>query len=149
MRAFLIVILFALSSPLSAQVRIAPPPATPQTFVAQIDPGAPGGDFVWVSLRGRDQHGNIRVANDLLIYDRTSGGAWLVRNFGPAYGITSPTSPIVLSESGCGVALRPGLASLIASDIDGDGRDDIIGYDRASGQVVRYFQRGLADGCQP
>jgi hypothetical protein len=150
MRTFLLSLLLLTVSlcQAHAQNRLAPPPATPQTFVAQVEQGA-AGDFLWVSLRGRNQHGQVRAAEDLLIYDRSSGGAWLVRNFGPVYGVLAPTTVVPLLESGCGLTLRPGLHTLIASDIDGDGRDDLVGYDRTTGAVVRYYQRGLNDGCQP
>ena len=134
--------------PGAAQVRYAPPLATPQTFIAQVDQGARA-DVVWLSLRGRTQHGGTKPAEDLLIYDRVTGGAWLVRNYGPVYGGTLPTVPVVLAEASCAIPLRAGLTSLIASDIDGDGRDDLVGYDAATGVVVRYYQRGLPDGCQP
>lgn len=143
----LILVLIAMASS-HAQSRLAPAQATPQTFVEQAEPGA-AGPFLWVSLRGRDQHGNAKAAHDVGIYDPRTGGFWLVRNRGAVYGYSSPYYAYTLLEQGCGFQLRAGLGSLIASDVDGDGRDDLIGHDRNTGVVVRYYQRGQFDGCQP
>lgn len=140
MRTLLVLIaLIVTALPAVAQTRPAPALSTPNTFVEQVDQGAPG-DFAWVSLRDADG------ADDLVIYDRSTGAVWLVRNYGPIYGTSFPAS-FPIGENACGLTLRPGLTTLIATDIDADGRDDLIGHNKHTGLVVRYFARGLAHGC--
>lgn len=145
MKNIILTLMLTLTAVPAFAQRAVPPLSTPQTFVEDVDAGAPG-DLIWVSLRDTN-----KTANDLVIYDKTTGAAYVVINYGPLYGFAgfAPGVYVPVLEVGCGLMLRPGLSVLLAHDADGDGREDLIGHDKVTGAVVRYFRRGDTYGCQP
>jgi hypothetical protein len=80
-----------------------------------------------------------RTSADVLVYDASSGFAWLVH--------TTPKSQIPLMPAGAifevveEIRMRPGIV-WSAGDLDADGRDDLIGHDKRNGDVIRMFRRG-------
>jgi hypothetical protein len=143
MRTLLASVLFlSLSASAFGQsARVIPGPSA-EPFVSQTDAGA-AGDFQIVALAtlktfcnpyGGGSATAPKGVPDLLFYDRASGSALLVEPDATAWlGYVVETFRFV--------ALRPGM-TWTAADLDGDGRDDLIGHHAASGDVVRVFRRG-------
>lgn len=137
----LVVGLLAVAGPAVAQVRVTPPLASAGPFSAPVVEQGALGEILVVAL----EKGEPR--QDALFYDRTSGAALLVINYGvvpPAQGHYAPTSATPQGETYCFVWLAPGL-DLSAVRQDDDARADLVGYQRATGKVFRYYRRG--EGC--
>lgn len=85
-----------------------------------------------------------KAPSDVLVYDAQTGATILVRTRVPrAYGSYIPMFECVEQTY-----LRPNMF-WATGDLDGDGRGDLIGHDKTTGEVYRLFQRGATTGCQP
>jgi hypothetical protein len=131
-----VIMLLALAASAQAQVRPTPALNAPGPFSAPVvEQGALGNLQV------------VALDRDALFYDADSGTALLVVNRGiyggqTNYAVSSRTPQL---ETACFVTLAPGLV-LTAIQQDDDGRADVLGYQRATGLVYRYYRRGVA--CQ-
>lgn len=84
----------------------------------------------------------IETTADVLIVDVPSGTGWLVHT--TPVGTVPLLPALTISEQVEVIYLRPGVR-WESADLDGDGRDDLIGYLRhPSGyaEVIRNFRRG-------
>lgn len=128
--------------PAAAQLRTTPPVADEGPFSAPVvEQGAIGDIQVLALEKGEPRH-------DLLFYDRTSGAALLVINYGivpPAQQDYAATSPTPQAETWRFVWLPPAL-ELTAAKQDDDRCADLVGYQRATGKVFRFYRRG--EGCR-
>ncbi len=139
----------------SAQVQRNTPGTHPgQQFVEVADPGAPG-DFAIFALNVTpprcgpvNPYAEAKPAPlvakgtpDILIYDKATGNSLFV--------ITSPFPGLgYITESFKFVTLHEGTDWTVA-DLDGDGNDDLIGYAKATGEVVRAYRKDASAGrCQ-
>lgn len=120
--------------------RWTPPMAEGGPFSAPVvEPGAVG-DISVVRLATE------RDTDDLVFYDRASGYALLVANLGIYKpGQSAPTAPLLQIDALCVLQFAAGL-ELTAVKQDDDERDDLVGYQKATGDVYRYYRRG--EGCQ-
>lgn len=134
----ILVCALALPVVVSAQGRWTPPAESDGPFSAPvIEAGAPG-DITVLALPTGGR------GDDLLFYDGASGWALLVINYG-MYGTAPVGSAGFQLEAWCFVRLAPGL-TLAAARLDGDTRHDVVGHQRATGDVFRYYRRG--EGCR-
>jgi hypothetical protein len=121
------------------------PTAADRPFVEVAEPGA-SGSFQVIALKAVTIVGNDPVQpDDVLIYDRATGWALIVRNVDTPSGewlaLAAPFRECFQS-----VQLRPGM-TWAAIDLDRDRRTDLIGHDPATGEIVRLYQRGTPYAC--
>lgn len=127
--------------------RMIAPSATPGPFAPAIVEQGPAGDIQLLSLRGFTYGLTVREhSDDIVIYNRATGQAWHVYNQGILYGSWSygPYAPLPQFECVVAFQMAPGL-KLVASRVDDDRADDIVGVN-AAGQIFRYIRRG-APAC--
>lgn len=147
---FALPLMLVLSTSTFAQdTRTAPAKNDPRPFVEQADPGA-FGNFQIIRLKGLRMQvnpyatpgpkGNCfaeeKTVNDFAIYDPSTGSLLLAT----ADLATLGMMPTIATDYQL-VQIRPNLV-LTAIELDGDGRDDMIGHDRLTGEVVRFYRRG-------
>jgi hypothetical protein len=77
---------------------------------------------------------------DVLIYDGSTGHTLFVETQRFGTGV-SPFPATSILESAQWIMLREGMF-WDKGDLDGDGRDDLIGHDKRTGEIVRVFRRG-------
>jgi len=146
-------LLLALASTATAQTpRITPPTTGPQQDIAVvIEPGARG-DFQIVALHVTPPYctpfnpyaPNVKplepkTTDDLLIYDRATGSSLLVTTYPfPGLGYITETFLYVVLPAG---------VTWTATDLDGDGSSDLIGYHTRTGEVVRVYRQHPTTQC--
>lgn len=138
---FLLLALFSSSS--FAQATRTPPPANSQELFVEVAEPAAGDYQVLVLPRAKE---NGFAVDDVLIVDRPSGKSLIVRAAAHPFGYGYVNSPFVgtyaaFFECFQFVALRPGVTWTVGN-LDNDGIADLIGHDRARGEIVRVYQRG-------
>lgn len=140
-----LLMLCAVTAPAYAQ-RPIPSPSDPRLFVETVDDGALGA-FQLIRLDAVKTYCNPytgavaeadKASDDFMIYDPASGSTLIVRND------INPLDPLTILEAFQWTTLRPNMV-WESVDLDGDGRSDLIGHDRRTGQIIRQYQRGR--GC--
>lgn len=124
-----------------------------QRFVEVAEPGAIG-DFQILALKvtparctpinpyasGPATVLQPKATEDIVIYDRASGSALIVRTF-PFVGLGHITERFEFWT------LRDGVTWTVA-DLDGDGNSDLIGHDKRTGEIVRVYRKNATTQCQ-
>ena len=142
-----------LSSVASAQSFRAMPGASTSQFVEQADPGALCPTCQVLLLKDAyapPEHINpystdatpakMKPTADTAIYDGANGMLLLVKSTPYGY-VPGGYSVIGVHENAEWIQLRANMFWAVG-DIDGDGRDDLIGHDKRTGEVVRVYRRG-------
>lgn len=150
---FSIALLLTLATPVLAQ-RQAPGNNGDEPFVEQADPGslcpscqvvmlydsyAPP-EYINPYADAGSLKTQIKPTVDFLIYDGATGKGLLVKTTPYGY-IPGGFSVFSIYENARWVQLRPNMFWSVG-DIDGDGRDDLSGHDKRTGEVVRVYRRG-------
>jgi len=142
--------IFIAASPAFAQRPI--PADNGQPFVEQADPGSLCPSCQVLLLK--DSYAptepmnvyspvlatKIKPSVDVLIVDTKTGNGLLVKT--ALYGyVPGGFSALGIFENIEWVLLREGVF-WTTGDLDGDGRDDLVGHDKRTGEVIRVYRRG-------
>lgn len=151
MRVLVALLALLASSAAQAQTYRPTPGNDAAPFVAVSEPGAtcPSCQVLllqdaWpppphVNVYGPTVAVSPKATADVLIYDGATGSSLLVVS--TPFGAMAPYAAIGLYERVSWVALRPGML-WATGDLDGDGRTDLIGHDKRTGEIVRLYRRG-------
>jgi hypothetical protein len=149
----MLVLTLFIAAPASAQ-RPVPGNNGDAPFVEQADPGSFCPSCQVLVLRDSyapPEHVNvyapagslvtrIKPTADFVIYDGSNGFALIVKTTPNGY-VPGGFSVLSIWENVQWAQLRPGMFWTVG-DIDGDGRDDLSGHDKRTGEIVRVYRRG-------